>query len=55
MNTDGEMLIINQDEEEAKIQEMFLKELNIKYKFLGEITSEYFEYQHKRFGFLIKK
>ena len=55
LNKNGEMLIINQGEVEAKIQEDLLNELNIQYKKLGEITSKNFQYQNKRYGFLIKK
>ena len=55
LNNGGEMLIINQGENEAKVQENLLKNLNINFTPLGEITSENFEYQNKRFGFLIKK
>lgn len=51
----GQMLIINQGEAEASEQEHLLKMLNIPYKALGEIKSEYFEYQNKRYGFLIVK
>ena len=55
LNNGGEMLIINQGEEETKVQEKLLNEQNIKYTFLGNITSEHFEYKNKRYGFLIKK
>lgn len=55
LNNGGEMLIINQGKEEAKVQERFLKELNIKFTPLGEITSKHFKYQNKRYGYLIKK
>ena len=55
LNQNGQMLIINQGELEAKAQKELLNELNIKYLELGEVESEYFKYQNKRFGFLIKK
>ena len=55
LNSGGQMLIINQGETEAKEQERLLKKLNINYKTLGEIKSEHFEYQNKRFGYLIQK
>ena len=55
LNSDGQMLIINQGETEAKEQERLLKKLNINYKTLGEIKSEHFEYQNRRFGYLIQK
>ena len=55
LNAKGEMLIINQGELEAEAQKELLNELNINYLELGEVESEYFKYQNKRFGFLIKK
>jgi len=55
LNHNGQMLIINQGESEAETQKALLKELNLKYKELGEIKSEFFEYTNKRFGFLIIK
>ena len=55
LNHNGQMLIINQGESEAETQKALLKELNLKYKELGEIKSEFFEYKNKRFGFLIIK
>ena len=55
LNQNGQLLIINQGEEEAKAQESMLEKLGIKYTFLGEIKSDYFEYKYKRFGFLISK
>lgn len=55
LNKDGQMLIINQGEIEAKEQERLLKKLNINYTRLGEIKSEHFEYQNRRFGYLIQK
>lgn len=53
LKKDGQMLIINQGEVEADAQEKLLNNLNIQYKFLGEIENQYFNPQHKRFGFLI--
>lgn len=49
------MLIINQNEEEYKIQEELLKKLDIKYKKLDEIIIENSPYINKRFGFVIYK
>ena len=49
------MLIINQGENESKAQEDMLIELGIPYIFLGEIQSEFFKYENKRFGFKILK
>jgi len=55
LSNNGQMLIINQGEKEAQIQLELLEKLNIPFENLGEIHNEYFEYQNKRFGFLIKK
>ena len=55
LNNDAEMLIVNQGEAEADTQKALLDELNIPYKFLGELKSEKFEYKNKRFGFLVTK
>ena len=55
LNQNGQLLIINQGEEEAKAQESMLEKLGIRYTSLGEIKSDYFEYKYKRFGFLISK
>lgn len=51
----GQMLIINQGELEADEQKKLLEKLSIPYQYLGEIQSSYFEYTHKRFGFLVNK
>ena len=55
LNQNGQLLIINQGEEEAKAQKSMLEKLGIRYTSLGEIKSDYFEYKYKRFGFLISK
>ena len=55
LKENGQMLIVNQGKEEAKIQEKMLNSLNIKYSKLNELNSAHFKYQNKRFGFLIKK
>ncbi len=55
LNEGGEMLIVNQGEEEALVQEKMLKDLKLSYMPLGEIKNEFFKYQNKRIGFLIKK
>ena len=54
LDVDGEMLIVNQGEEEARIQKDMLNKLNVKHIELGEIKSKYLEYKYKRFGYLIK-
>lgn len=51
----GEMLIVNQGEEEALKQKELLDKLNLPYRSLGKIESDYFEYRYPRYGFLIKK
>ncbi len=51
----GQMLIINQGANEAKIQKELLQKLDISFVELGKIESEFFEYKNERFGFLIKK
>jgi hypothetical protein len=55
LNSNGQMLIINQGEKEAEVQKGLLEKLKIPYKELGEIKNEYFEYQNKRYGYLVKK
>lgn len=55
LSQNGEMLIINQASLEAEAQKELLDKLNIPYKELGEVKSEFFEYKNQRFGFLIKK
>lgn len=55
LNEKGEMLIINQGVFEANAQRELLEKNNINYVDLGEITSDYFQYKNKRFGFLVKK
>lgn len=55
LEENGAMLIINQGELEAQVQKNLLEKNNINYKELGEISSKYFEYKFKRFGFLVSK
>ena len=55
LNPNGEMLIVNQGEKEFEVQKGLLRKLNIKYKDLGEIKNDYFEYQNKRYGLVVKK
>ena len=50
----GEMLIINQGEEEAKAQINLLENAKINYKSLGLVESDFYEYNYQRYGFLIK-
>ena len=51
----GQMLIVNQGEYEAQVQKELLEKLDILYSDLEEISSEYFQYKHKRYGVLIHK
>ena len=55
LEKDGQMLIINQGEEEFELQKELLNKLNIPYKTLGEIFNKYSLYKHKRFGIIINK
>ena len=55
LNSQGQMLIINQGEIEAIEQEKLLKELLIPYKNIGEISSHKFKYKNKRYGYIITK
>lgn len=55
LSENGEMLIVNQGELEAEAQQEMLNTLGISYQNLGEITSDYYQYNYKRFGFLVKK
>ncbi len=50
-----EMLIVNQGEEEAEIQQKLLEKMKISYKALGELKSDASEYKNKRYGFLVSK
>lgn len=49
----NKMLIVNQGEVEAQIQEELLKKLNIPYKYLGVIKSDTYEFKNERHGFII--
>ena len=49
LNKDGEMLIINQGEEEYSIQQGLLSDLNIEYISLGEIEDKLKLFKNKRF------
>ena len=50
-----EMLIVNQGEQEAKIQQTLLDRTGLKYKFLGEIKSSIELFKNPRYGFLVLK
>ena len=55
LNNNGQLLIINQTKEEAKVQKQLLQNLNIKFTELGEVKSVHLKYKYERFGFLIDK
>ena len=55
LNNKGQLLIINQGQEEANIQKELLINLGIRYKYLGEIKNDFYEYKNKRYGYLINK
>lgn len=49
------MLIVNQGEQEAKIQQTLIDRTGLKYKFLGEIKSSIEIFKNPRYGFLVSK
>jgi len=55
LQPNGQMLIINQGMEEAKIQRHLLKKLKIKYTEKGIVKSSFLEYKNDRYAFLITK
>lgn len=55
LKTNGQMLIVNQGIDEAKIQKNLLDELDIKYVDKGIVKSEFLEYKNDRYAFLITK
>ncbi len=55
LNDGGQMLIINQGEKEKEIQKKMLEKMDGDFEFLGEIKNSYYEYNNKRYGFLVKK
>ena len=55
LDENGEMLIVNQGEYEAKIQKDMFESLGISFQSLGKITSKFYEYNYPRYGYLIKK
>ena len=55
LKEDGEMLIINQGQDEAIKQKELLDKLGILYKNLGKIKNEYYQYKYERYGYLITK
>ncbi|MFA6990008.1 MAG: hypothetical protein WC197_08065 [Candidatus Gastranaerophilaceae bacterium] len=55
LNTNGEMLIINQGEEEYIVQQKILKESGIVFEPRGEFESIFIKQEHKIFVSIIKK
>ena len=55
LNKDGEILIINQGEEEYEIQQNLCKKLNIPYEPLGEIEDRFNLFKNKRYCGKINK
>ena len=55
LKENGQMLIINQGETEAKIQKQYFTKLELNYKEMGLVPNEFVEYKHKRYAFLLKK
>ena len=55
LNDNGQMLIVNQGEKERDVQKAMLEKQNFNFEFLGEIKNNYYKFENKRYGFLIKK
>ena len=55
LNVGGQMLIVNQCEDEMEEQKKLLNELNIPFEYKGEVQSKYFEYRNKRYAFVVRK
>ena len=55
LNDNGQMLIVNQGQNEAQVQKQLFEKLDINFEFLGKIQNKFFEFKNDRFGYLIKK
>lgn len=55
LKPNGQMLIVNQGAEEARIQKHLFEKLNIKYTEKGIVKSDFLEYKNDRYAFLINK
>lgn len=55
LKPNGTIFIINQGEEEYEAQKSFCEKLNIQYKALGEVKSDFLSYKNQRYSILIKK
>tara|TARA_B100000683_G_scaffold277394_1_gene335664 strand:- start:6120 stop:7037 length:918 start_codon:yes stop_codon:yes gene_type:complete len=51
----GYLFIINQEREEAQIQESLFNQLGIQFQALGKIDSVFSVYEKERFGFLVRQ
>lgn len=49
LNSGGKILIVNQDEDEYKIQEELIKNLNLSYEKKGEFKNSFIEFERKRY------
>ncbi len=54
LNSGGQMLIINQGEKERDIQKQILINSKTHFEFLGEIKNEFYQFENKRFGFIVR-
>ena len=55
LNPGGKILIVNQDEKEYKIQQEFLKKLNLSYEKKGDFKNSFLEYERNRYVTIISK
>lgn len=55
LNNGGKMLIVNQDENEYRIQHAMLKNLALNYTPKGDFRNSFLEYEHGRFVTVVKK
>lgn len=54
LNSGGQMLIVNQGEKERDIQKQMLINSKTHFEFLGEIKNEFYQFENKRFGFIVR-
>ena len=54
LNPSGQMLIINQGEKEKDIQKQMLINSKTHFEFLGEIKNEFYQFDNKRYGFIVR-
>ena len=55
LNDGGQMIIINQGEKERDIQKKMLEKTDVDFEFLGEIKNQFYTFEYKRYGFLVRK